>query len=305
MMVDSAVVARGGLLKRRSIEKPRPLRCDPERICLDEITRLVDEVTVGLAEAKTDLRTRQKTQQLKDLLRMNGGAMERFHKDVLDKLELVLREVSYDTEMDVLARLNVLEILEMRIEGWSSSSPTSSMYKQRMAEAQLNIDMRKIGYEGGLNVMDEGRSEEEEARRNGRGDDGDIILQLLNTDNNHQEKPNYTSEITVNGVKIHVSSSSKQFVVTSKEVLQEFFSIVQEEDQASKIVKPKICYEKDELLRLSRSPLCKAAPLGWESIVTENPFIVRKEEKEEVPPPAKHFLRGVEGIIKQEAARKM
>jgi len=299
-MVDSAVVARGGLMKRRSIEKPRPLRCDPERICLDEILRLTEEVSSALMVARSDMRTRQKTQQLKELLRINGLAMERFHKDNLDKLEATLREASYDTEMDVLTRLNVLEIIEMRLEKWNASAVTSTMYKQKLAEAQLDIDMRKIGYVGGLNVVEDILGDEANQSRGDTGCDGDVILKLLNAE---KDDLKYKSSLIVNGQKIQISSSSKQIVNTSKEVLIEFYSIIDEDDDVNRLSKPKICYEKDELLRLSRSPLCKEFPVGWDSIIDENPFIARRVEKEGAP--AKHFLRELEGIKKQEALRKM
>ena len=63
-MVDSAVLARGPSqpIKRRSIEKPRPLRSDPDLICLTEILKLTDEVEFGLRnnEARNDVRTRIK-----------------------------------------------------------------------------------------------------------------------------------------------------------------------------------------------------------------------------------------------------
>ena len=65
-MVDSAVLVRGPPtnqpIKRRSIEKPRPLRSDPDLVCLGEILKLIDEVEVSLKniEARNDIRTRIK-----------------------------------------------------------------------------------------------------------------------------------------------------------------------------------------------------------------------------------------------------
>ena len=59
--------------------------------------------------------------------------------------------------------------------------------------------------------------------------------------------------------------------------------------------KPGLCYEKDELMRLSKSPLCKQAPINWHKIVGDMPFIAKKPEAS-----SKHFLREMEGIRRQE-----
>ena len=63
-MVDSAVLARGPSqpIKRRSIEKPRPLRSDPDLVCQAEILKLIEDVEFGLRnyEARNEMRTRIK-----------------------------------------------------------------------------------------------------------------------------------------------------------------------------------------------------------------------------------------------------
>jgi len=285
-MVDSAVVARGGVLKKRSIEKPRPLRSDPDKICLDEVLRLVEDVEVCLTTSRSDIRTRKKTQQLKELLRLNGPAMEKTHKDHLDRLEVIMRDACIDIRMDIITRLNVLEIIELRLDNWISNPAMTSMYRQKFAEAQLDIDLKKIGYEGVV--------------------DGNTMVADISTNNNNHlqncgdnnnesvEDLRYKTVFMVNGHKVQVSSSSDKIVTTSKDVLIEFFSITHSLD------KPEICYEKEELLRLSKSPLCKDMPKNWDKIMAEIPYIVKKEGAS-----GKHFLHQMEVIKKQEAARKM
>ena len=65
-MVDSAVLVRGPSttqpIKRRSIEKPRPLRTDPDLVCLQEILKLIEEVDFMLRnyEVRNDMRARIK-----------------------------------------------------------------------------------------------------------------------------------------------------------------------------------------------------------------------------------------------------
>jgi len=291
-MVDSAVVARGGVLKKRSIEKPRPLRSDPDQVCLSEVLRLVEEVESCLMVSRSDIRTRKKTQQLKELLRLNGSAMEKSHKKQLDRLEVIIREACTDAQMDIITRLNVLEIIELRLDGWIVSPKTANLFRHRFTEAQLDIDLKKIGYEGGVNcssvnVNNNNTTHEDQGENN----------------NTSVEDLKFRTVLLVNGHKVEVSSSSDKIVNTCKDVLIEFFSIVDNDDSSSPVhtlTKPDICYEKDELLRLSNSPLCKDVPKNWDKIITEIPYIVKKEGA-----PSKHFLHQMEVIKKQEAARKM
>lgn len=297
--MDSAVVARGGLIKKRSLEKPRPLRSDPDQICLTEILRLAEEVDACLTGARNDLRTRKKVQQLKELLRLNGQAMEKSHKECLDQLEVTMRDACNDATTDVITRLNILETIELRLQNWTNNPYIATMYRQKLAEAQLDIELKKIGYEGG----DDGSTEElnnniscdtSKEHKISSGD-GDAIKRLLQQQQSCDDDLKFQTSLVVNGHKIQISSTSDQIVNTSKEVLIEFFSIL-ETDRT----KPEICYEKEELLRLSKSPLCKDAPKNWDKIVADIPFIVKKEGA-----PSKHFLREMEVIKKQEAARKM
>jgi len=292
-MVDSAVVARGGVLKKRSIEKPRPLRTDPDKICLSEVLRLVEDVEYCLTVARSDIQTRKKTQQLKELLRLNGAAMEKSHKQNLDRLEVTMREACVDVQMDIITRLNVLEIIELRLDSWTARPGTASMFRQRFTEAHLDIDLKKIGYEGGVDCS----TVDVNTVNNNTGTE--IVAEHNN--NEPSEELKYSTVLIVNGHKVRVSSSCDKIVDTSKDVLREFFSIVDKNNESGpKLAKPEICYEKEELLRLSKSPLCKDMPKDWEKIVTEIPYIVKKEGA-----PSKHFLHQMEVIKKQEAARKM
>lgn len=297
-MVDTAVIARGGLM-RRNIEKPRPLRTDPDRVCLAEILRLVEEVSLGLTLARNSLETRKKTQQLKELLRLSGQSVEAAHKDSLDKLEVGMRNACFDMQMDIITRLNILEMIELRLNNWVSNPVMATMYRQKLAEAQLDIDMKKIGYSGGggdeqSHQLIRNLATLDGATRNTNM--GDKVGSQLT-----QPDLKYSSSLVVNGHRVQISSSSDQIVHTSKDVLLEFFSIVEENEGSSLcMLKPEISYEKDELLRLSKSPLCRDAPRDWEKIVNEFPHISKKEGA-----PSKHFLREMEMLKKQEAARKM
>lgn len=306
-MVDSAVVARGGLVKQRNIGKPRPLRSDPDLVNLSELFNLVEEVESGLIIARNNMETRKKTQQLKELLRLNGQTMETMHKDTLDRLEVSMREACNDKSTDIVTRLNILEMIELRLNNWNSSPQMVDMYRQKLTEAQLDIDMKKIGYKGGEN------RNEDVMRPNMN------LLNIVGLNNNieqscgdsvsslHPEKvcsfehdSEFSSSLEVNGQKVLISSSSEQLTRISKDVLVEYFAIFEEANPTVVSKTGMLSYEKDELLRLSKSPLCRDAPKDWEEIVNRNPNIAKKAGA-----PTKHFLRELEMIRKQEAARRM
>jgi hypothetical protein len=315
-MVDSAVVARGGLVKQRNLGKPRPLRSDPDLVNLGEVLRLVEEVETGLSVSRNNLDTRKKTQQLKELLRLNGVTLETLHPDLLDKLEVSMRDACKDMRMDIVTRLNLLEMIELRLNNWSSSPQMLDMYRQKLSEAQLDIDMKKIGYQGGDRAevgYQGGDRTEEDLTRSGpiimsgvssnpvKAGSGDSVSSLLQEKNPPESELGFSSRLEVNGQTVLIRSTSEHLTRTSKDVLLEFFSVLEEDSESKTVSKTDLLsYEKEELLRLSKSPLCRYVPKDWEDILNRNPNILKKEGA-----PTKHFLRELEMIKKQEAARRM
>ena len=136
-------------MKQRNLGKPRPLRSDPDLVNLSELFNLVEEVETGLSFARNHVDTRKKTQQLKELLRLNGQTMEAMHKDALDRLEVSMMDAVNDKGTDIVLRLSILEVIELRLNNWNSSPHMVEMYRQKLTEAHLEMDMKKIGYQGG------------------------------------------------------------------------------------------------------------------------------------------------------------
>ena len=309
-MVDSAVFARGGLVKQRNLGKPRPLRSDPDLVNLSELFNLVEEVETGLSFARNHVDTRKKTQQLKELLRLNGQTMEAMHKDALDRLEVSMMDAVNDKGTDIVLRLSILEVIELRLNNWNSSPHMVEMYRQKLTEAHLEMDMKKIGYQGG-NYGDKDWRKPNINHLNIYGlknnvvkgtENGDAASSfLLEKSCSSEPRLEFSSSLEVNGHKVLVSSTSEHLSSTSKDVLFEYFSILGEADpKGGRDKTDLLSYEKEELLRFSKSPLCRDAPKGWEAIVNKIPNIAKKAGA-----PTKHFLRELELIKKQEAARRM
>ena len=70
-------------------------------------------------------------------------------------------------------------------------------------------------------------------------------------------------------------SSDTGPVTETKELLDE------EDDDGPELVliKPELCYEKETLLQLSKSPLCRATPERWSELVADLPGVVRRADR--------------------------
>jgi len=66
------------------------------------------------------------------------------------------------------------------------------------------------------------------------------------------------------------------------------------------LVKPDICYNKEELLKMSTLPLSKAVPENWSDVVQALPGVVRRADR--AGPTSKIIQREMMELRRQEAA---
>merc|ERR1719367_2086205 len=59
--------------------------------------------------------------------------MEMFHRELLDKAQVALRNACKDTTLDIVARLHLLEIIELRAMKWVLSESVINYYKQKLS----------------------------------------------------------------------------------------------------------------------------------------------------------------------------
>ena len=64
-----------------------------------------------------------------------------------------------------------------------------------------------------------------------------------------------------------------------------------------------VAYDRESLLQLGKSPLCRQLPAAWLQIAATYPGIVKREGRE--GPTSKHFLREMASLRKQEAAKEI
>jgi len=67
-------------------------------------------------------------------LKAFGSALDRFYKDKLDQLLSCLRAACKDASLDLVARIHILELIELRALNWAPSEHVEAYYKQKLAE---------------------------------------------------------------------------------------------------------------------------------------------------------------------------
>ena len=72
---------------------------------------------------------------------------------------------------------------------------------------------------------------------------------------------------------------------------------------AMEMVKPDITYNKEQLLEIAKSSMCKKTPESWDVIAKELPGVVRRQMR--AGPTSKLILREMEGLRKQEQAKNV
>ena len=75
----------------------------------------------------------------------------------------------------------------------------------------------------------------------------------------------------------------------------------EEDTEGIELVKPKISYNKEELMAMARSPFCRETPITLTEIAKELPGVVRRQERP--GPTSKLILREMEGLRRQEEAK--
>ena len=77
-------------------------------------------------------------------LHHTGLQLDTLYKDQLDKLMSVFRTCSREEELDLMARVQILHIIELRAAGWVTNDNMSSYYKQKLNMMESSDKMRDM-----------------------------------------------------------------------------------------------------------------------------------------------------------------
>lgn len=100
----------------------------------------MEQITTNLESKNYDKPVVQAIIHLNGLLKSHGAQVELFHRDFLDKSQGILRNACKDTTLDIVARLHLLEIIELRSMKWVLTESVTNYYKQKLSMVDFDHD---------------------------------------------------------------------------------------------------------------------------------------------------------------------
>nr|XP_017025803.1 eukaryotic translation initiation factor 4E-binding protein Mextli isoform X2 [Drosophila kikkawai] len=135
----------------KNIETPRPLKTQSRAslknsyLVIEELIQLIDNVTVGLQSYNT---TPESMTLLLHNLRVHGPQLEAVSKDTLDRAFVVFRNASQDERLNILTRLKLLELIELRAKSWENDD-TIAYYKSKQQVSNVELPSETYQYDAG------------------------------------------------------------------------------------------------------------------------------------------------------------
>lgn len=102
----------------------------PSFFLVEELISLIENVaqTVSIGSSDSESMT-----ILLANLRNLGPQLEVISKDTLDRAFVMFRNASCDARLNIMTRLNLLELIELRAKSWQNSDGINSYYKHKAA----------------------------------------------------------------------------------------------------------------------------------------------------------------------------
>jgi len=209
-----------------------------------------------------------------------GYLLEANYKDKLDQLQHLLTEFCKDGNVDMVLRLRVLEIIELRTMGWRMSSTAEEYYTTKIAQFQEKgesqaMNRSGIAASGATSETDISKKSAKigatEKKVSNQLNDGRFSWDELRFKTPVQElfpdKELKEREcVVVDKVKIFLYSSSTKLLKEAKIVLMENFN----KSPSFSNVK----YSREDLINLKRSPPSSYPPLKWSLVTQSCPEII-------------------------------
>eukprot|EP00092_Neocalanus_flemingeri_P030666 GFUD01033298.1.p1 GENE.GFUD01033298.1~~GFUD01033298.1.p1 ORF type:complete len:283 (-),score=122.03 GFUD01033298.1:181-1029(-) len=193
-------------------------------------------------------------------LKLVGPELERSDKDKLDTLQTLLSKICQDRDLDLVLRLQVLEVIELRTLGWKSNEGVDNYYKERFTQ------------------FEESRRKEQERKeaKAVRSKDGGVKKSRKNQSGSKSSVQEQVDEmekifITVNGVKLFISSKSPELSMSAKKFLESHFS-----NQSMTMPTSKMKYTRTDLLTLASSTMAREAPANWDKLAKTLPTVIQR-----------------------------
>jgi len=191
-------------------------------------------------------------------LKAAGPLLDMNHKDKLDSLQTLLTKICQDSQLDLVLRLQVLEVIELRTLGWKSNEGVDNYYKERFTQFEESR-----------------RKEQERKKAKASSREGGDTKQRLSQTHSMKSTQELASEkhksvVTVGGEKICISSTNAELTASAKKFLENHFS------SQSLPLSSNIKYSRTDLLTLASSTLAREAPLNWDRLAKTIPSVIQR-----------------------------
>lgn len=130
----------------KNLEPPRPLKSTMKQAhvhlpvyevqSIEELITLTENVAASLANGCNNA---DGMNALLANLRLHGPQLENVSKDTLDRAYVIFRNASQDERLNIMTRLNLLELIELRAKSWQVSDGINSYYKHKATNVEPDI----------------------------------------------------------------------------------------------------------------------------------------------------------------------
>ncbi|ETN60682.1 hypothetical protein AND_007688 [Anopheles darlingi] len=130
----------------KNLEAPRPLKSTLKQShvhlpvyevqSIDELISLTEDVAATLAKGCNNA---DGMNALLANLRLYGPQLENVSQDTLDRAFVIFRNASQDERLNIMTRLNLLELIELRAKSWQVSDGTNTYYKHKATNVEPDV----------------------------------------------------------------------------------------------------------------------------------------------------------------------
>uniref|UniRef100_A0AAG5D7X6 K Homology domain-containing protein n=1 Tax=Anopheles atroparvus TaxID=41427 RepID=A0AAG5D7X6_ANOAO len=130
----------------KNLEPPRPLKSTLKQShvhlpvyevqSIEELITLTENVADSLANGCNNA---DGMNALLANLRLHGPQLENVSKDTLDRAFVIFRNASQDERLNIMTRLNLLELIELRAKSWQVSDGINTYYKHKATNVEPDI----------------------------------------------------------------------------------------------------------------------------------------------------------------------
>lgn len=130
----------------KNLEPPRPLKSTLKQShvhvpvyevqSIEELITLTENVAASLANGCNNA---DGMNALLANLRLHGPQLENISKDTLDRAFVIFRNASQDERLNIMTRLNLLELIELRAKSWQVSDGINTYYKHKATNVEPDV----------------------------------------------------------------------------------------------------------------------------------------------------------------------